>query len=146
MPMCDTLVLNSPLWSCCLSSVDGLCCDHRSLFFRDYHVDLCHVLRSLLVPDTGRALLLAPTRGGSLAAFQTLLKGTPSTEQPQPHKVPEAVGLEATLLEHYDEQLSRQHQRFLEEHYQQTTPEAALYAPDLHYPLLLTVRLCKEHG
>lgn len=100
-----------------------------SLFFRDFHVDLCHVLRSLLQPTTGRAWLLAPTRGGSLDAFVSLI---------QQQSTPFAAGLRLQhRLERYDETIWQQHQAFLRE-------SASSYSVDLHFPLLLSIQLAQD--
>lgn len=105
-----------------------------SLFFTRYHEDLCHVLRSLLVPDTGRAWLLAPTRGGSLQQFVDVVK-----REQQGSSTPQLAITQQ--LDHYDPVIWSQHQQFLQESSSQSSSaSSSAYSPDLHYPLLLVLK------
>jgi calmodulin-lysine N-methyltransferase len=111
------------------------------LFFRDFHLDLCHVLRSLLQPDTGRAWLLAPTRGGSLHTFASLI----DKQEAEP-----VQGLRVMQqLERYDESIRQQHESFMREEAEAAAAAASAdsavapssYSVDLPYPLLLNIQL-----
>ena len=111
-----------------------VCFSCHSLFFRDFHVDLCHVLRSLLQPATGRAWLLAPTRGGSLDAFVSLI---------QMQSTPFAAGLRVQhRLERYDETIWQQHQALMREACGSGSESG--YSVDLHFPLLLSIQVLEE--
>jgi hypothetical protein len=157
-----------------------------SLFFTSYHSDLCHVLRSLLTPTTGRAFLLAPTRGGSLRKFIDVVEeaesgcsdnrangaadavpdaGTPAAADSTYHadsasrSQASSAGSASprlrveSLSRRYDEAIWQQHRDFLAAAApavmsdSASSPAAgvassssASYSPDLHYPLLLTLR------
>jgi hypothetical protein len=124
-----------------------------SLFFRAYHVDLCHVLRSLLVPTSGRAYLLAPQRGGSLQTFVDIIQHADSTAYAHSDRNHEHVrGLRVVeLAERYDANIWNQHQQFLAQQAVDGDAPAAdsdaassdggsSYSVDLHYPRLLTIQ------
>lgn len=121
-----------------------------SLFFESFHIDLCHVLRSLLTPDTGRAFLLAPTRGGSLDKFVRLVEAesspTAATATPAAGETDRAQSSRtlhvASLARRYDDAIWQQHLAFLQAT-SATEGDRPSYAPDLHYPLLLTLAVTK---
>lgn len=98
------------------------------LFFQDYHVDLLHVLSTLLSLN-GIIWLLAPGRGKTAEKFMGLV------EKSGEWKV-EWWG------EKYDEEIWKQHQQYLKDncHAGNNNNNIALYDPDLHYPQLIVLR------
>jgi calmodulin-lysine N-methyltransferase len=116
------------------------------LFFDDFHLDLLHVLRSLLRVDSGRAWMLAPMRGGSLRRFvQRLQRDSRERANVAPDE-PQLCVLHE--LERYDESIWQQHQSFLAAEQaaeaasaSSNLPHVPSYVVDLHYPLLLCIQL-----
>ena len=90
------------------------CC---SFFVSDVHAALVHLLVSVLARGTGRALGLAPPRGGSLDRFVATAR---------------AAGLLVTVDAAYDASLRGQHDELLR-------TAAPNYDPDTHYPLLVDI-------
>lgn len=88
------------------------------LFFRDYHIDLAHVINTLL-SSTGVCYIVAPKRGDTLNIFVTLFRSTYSEYT-------------VTVEERYDEGIWQKHQSFLQSDKDQATPN---YDPDLHLSL-----------
>ncbi len=86
------------------------------LFLHQYHVDLLHVLHSILKPG-GVALVLAPYRGHTFNSFVKL-----ATEA--------HWHVKETFK--YDEELYHRHEQLLLSDKQ--------YNPDLHYPVLLEIK------
>jgi hypothetical protein len=87
----------------------------NSLFFRDYHIDLLHVLSSQLSRD-GTIIMIAPRRGATLATFQTLASSL----------------FDITLHEHFDDIITK--------HHEEATTHDASYHHDIHQPLLLLLK------
>eukprot|EP00743_Colponemidia_sp_Colp-15_P010545 GILK01011626.1.p1 GENE.GILK01011626.1~~GILK01011626.1.p1 ORF type:complete len:304 (+),score=31.42 GILK01011626.1:32-943(+) len=82
-------------------------------FFKDFHIDLVHVLDRLLSPN-GTAYIMAPKRGDSLDVFIEHCRNS----------------LDVQILQHYEDQVSQKHSIFIRD-------EPHLYDPNIHYPLLL---------
>ncbi|ELR15726.1 CDNA: fis, clone, putative [Acanthamoeba castellanii str. Neff] len=98
----------------------------RRLFLHEYHDDLLHILRELLRPG-GEALIIAPRRGRTLAAF-----------------VERAKQDTVVVDEEYDRLVWSRHQELLSHGISgggsaesDQTATAATYQPDIHYPWLL---------
>jgi calmodulin-lysine N-methyltransferase len=91
------------------------------LFFTEYHAALLHTIDLLLEP-LGVALLLCPRRGNTLRRFVELARATGGW----------------TVLEEdeYDAEVAARHARFLAK-----DPD---YAPDLHFPVLVTLRRARR--
>ena len=104
----------------------ALVCD--CLFFEAHHHGLLHILGTTLRPG-GEALLLQPSRGGSLERF---VKLATSPESP-------AAGLfRVEVRTRFDDDVWRMHEAFVGEASaaaQDTT--AAEYNPDIHLPVLV---------
>lgn len=101
------------------------------LFLHEYHDDLLHILRELLRPG-GEALIIAPRRGRTLAAFVERAKQDTVVEW------------RVQVDEEYDRLVWSRHQELLSHGISgggsaesDQTATAATYQPDIHYPWLL---------
>jgi hypothetical protein len=127
----------------------------NSLFFRDYHIDLLHVLMSSLAVN-GRAIIIGPRRGATLSTFMTLAttasisdhssdtaaatatttaaNGIAATGSGSGH----STGLQLTLSEphEYDTMVNDRHIAIMKAQATQPINEQ-LYDTDIHQPLLL---------
>ena len=84
-------------------------------FFTQYHKDLLHVLAALLAED-GAAIFFAPRRRGTLDAFLARARATAFT---------------VVVEEEFDAEVSAARKRVCED---------TAFEPDLHAPLLVTLR------
>ena len=87
------------------------------LFFKDFHLSLVELLRVVIKPD-GKVLLLQPRRGDSLRKFVEIA----------------AQFFLITETENYSDDVFSMHREYLES-------AAELYDPDIHQPILLTLKL-----
>jgi hypothetical protein len=128
-----------------------------SLFLHEYHDDLLHTLRELLRPG-GEALIIAPRRGRTLAAFVERAKQDTVVVHPALHPIYLCCGQAGPLTsfsalskewrvqvdEEYDRLVWSRHQELLSHGISgggsaesDQTATAATYQPDIHYPWLL---------
>lgn len=120
------------------------------LFFKDYHRDLIHVLKSLLAPG-GKIVIIGPRRGTTLELFLGKLADSnespsPASESPHsssssvssPSSVPSSSYWKATVREDFLDIVTRKHVSFLSSS-SSASSEASTdsYDPDIHRPLLL---------
>ena len=104
----------------------ALVCD--CLFFEAHHRGLLHVLASVLRPG-GEALLLQPSRGGSLERFVTLANSPES---------PAAGHFRVEVRRRFDDEVWRMHEAFVREASTAAPGTAAAeYSPDIHLPVLV---------
>eukprot|EP00041_Stephanoeca_diplocostata_P015956 m.309864 g.309864 ORF g.309864 m.309864 type:complete len:318 (+) comp20204_c0_seq7:61-1014(+) len=89
------------------------------LFFTDYHIDLLHVLVTLLKPR-GHAIIIGPHRAGSLRSFMRLAENS------------RVVRVE--LIEHFNDEVMTRHADAVREH-----RASNVYDPDIHQPVLLKI-------
>lgn len=92
-----------------------LCAD--CLFFTEVHEGLLSLLRVILKPCTGRVIMLAPSRNATLHSFCGLAE--------------KYFDIETT--EDYLRLVSMKHSSFLKNF-------AGIYDPDIHYPIMLTMK------
>lgn len=85
------------------------------LFFDEFHIDLVHTIKSLLA-QTGVCILIQPRRGSTLSDFLRLA----------------AQDFVVTEIENYDDKVEKLHQKYLEDD---------TYLPDLHFPVLIELKL-----
>ncbi|GLD99507.1 hypothetical protein PINS_up008233 [Pythium insidiosum] len=88
------------------------------LFFEEFHVDLASTIHQLLRPETGRCLLMQPRRNGSMERFVAVAR--------------QQFALHVDVCSDFDAEIQRRHQSY--------STHMPHYAPDVHLPILLTLR------
>lgn len=96
-----------------------LCAD--CLFFTDVHEGLISLLNHLLKPSTGKVIMFAPLRNGTLTVFRDLAEKYFDIE----------------TSDDYLSVVSRKHALFLN--------DSCKYDQDIHYPLMLTLKRIKNN-
>lgn len=89
------------------------------LFFTDYHIDLLHVIVTLLRPN-GHAIIIGPHRSGTLKSFVEMVENSDGTR--------------AELVENFDSKVTACHLDAVE-----IDGKSGAYDPNIHQPILLKV-------
>ena len=106
------------------------------LFFRDFHTSLLSLLNSMLSFKEGAVVyLLQPRRAGSMEAFLSLLTPSSSPEQAFFGR------FEADVSDAYDESITAMHRQYMDEMSNSgSSDQSRNYEPDIHFPILITLR------